>query len=117
MVAHPYVLPCDLVGIVQRGPRYRRSGKLDGLQLGDGRKHPRATDLHRNALHDRLDALRRILVRARPPRTVRGCPERGIEASLVQLHHRPVDLKAERVAKLLKLVYRRKHFVHGCARP
>ena len=117
MVADADILPRDLVGIVQRRAGDRRSRQLHRTQLGDRRQHARPTDLHGDALQHRLRALGRVLVGARPPRTVRRRPERRIEIAFVQLHDRAVDLEAEGMPPRLKFVNRRKDLLHRRARP
>ena len=112
MVAYADILACHLIGVVQRRAGDCRAGQLHGLELRDRRQDARAAHLHRYALNDGLRPLRRILVRARPARTVRRRAKRVVEPPLVQLHHGAVDLEPERVAQRLQLIDRGEHLLH-----
>ena len=114
-VADADVLARDLVRIVERRTRDDGSGELDRLQFRDGSEDSGASDLDGDRLERRLRALGRVLVGARPARSVGGRAEDVVEPALVDLDDGAVDLETEGVAHPLELVDRGEDILDGLA--
>ena len=91
VVANANVLTRNLVGIVQGRAGDYRACERNRLQFRNRRKDARSTNLNGNRLDSRFCALGRVLVCARPTRTVGSRAEDIVELALVDLDDGAVD--------------------------
>ena len=102
-VAHPDVLPADLVLVMEAHVPDRHAGQLHGRELGGRRQRARLADVHL----DRLDHGRRLtrgeLECDGPSRMVCRRAEPALVIERLHLDHGPVGIVAEPVAVALEL--------------
>ena len=102
-VAHPDILACHLVSVMERRPADCDAANLDGLQQGEWRQGAGAADRDGNILNLRDLLPRRELVRDCPPGAPRFLAERLLPIAAVDLDHDSIHLEREVLPGRLRL--------------
>ena len=95
-VAVTDVFAGNLVRVVQRCHRHRRAGDEHGLELGEWRDGPCATDVDAHADKRRFRLLRRKFIGDGPSRKFGRRPQPAAQRDVVELDHDTVGVERER---------------------
>jgi len=103
-VAFADVLAGDLGGVVERRARDGRAGQQHGVELGDGRDHARAADLHADGAEHGLGLVGRELERHRPVRELARRARPALVLEPVDLHHGAIGREGQAAAEDVELL-------------
>src|SRR6476620_4375818 len=95
-VACPNVFPSDVIGVVERGHRYGRTGYEHRIEHCEGRHGSRAPDVHLDALEERRLLLRRELERNRPARKLARRAQASPQVDAIELDDYAVGVEFKR---------------------